>query len=71
MYDIIVFENLLFRPSTRKREAGVLKDVHSGDRFPKPAFFICLKTQFTCGGKAKTEEKNSVLKNIQLHVDGT
>lgn len=56
MYDIIVFENLLFR----QREAGVLKNVYSGDRFLKPAFFICVKTQFTCGRKAKTEEKNSV-----------
>ena len=42
MYDIIVFENLLFRASTRKREAGVLKNVHSEDCVPKPAFFICL-----------------------------
>lgn len=58
MCDIIVFEKLLFRPSTRKREAGVLRNVHSGDRFRKPAFFICLKTQFTSGRKAKTVGKN-------------
>ena len=56
MYDIIVFENLLFRASTRKREAGVLKNVHSEDCFPKPAFFICLNPVYV-GRTAKTEEK--------------
>ena len=29
MYDIMVFENLPFRPFTRKREAGVFKNLHS------------------------------------------
>ena len=28
MNDIIVFENLCFRPSTRKREASVFKALH-------------------------------------------
>ena len=37
--DIIVFENLGFRPSTRKRESGVFKNLHSGDHFRKLAFF--------------------------------
>ena len=34
MYDIIKFENFRFRrrPSTRKREASVLKTLHSGER---------------------------------------
>ena len=37
MYDIIVFENIGFRPSTRKREAGVFKNLHSGKmRFRRP-----------------------------------
>ena len=37
IYD--VFENLGFRPSTRKRESGVFKNLHPEDRFRKPAFF--------------------------------
>ena len=31
MYGIMVFENLRFRPSTRKREAGVVKNLQSGN----------------------------------------
>ena len=33
MNDIIVFENLCFRPSTRKREASVFKALHLKDVF--------------------------------------
>ena len=32
-YDIIVFKNLCFRPNTRKQEAGVFKNLYSGERF--------------------------------------
>ena len=39
MGDIIIFENLSFRPSTRKREAGVF-NLHSGKRFWKDAFLV-------------------------------
>ena len=39
MYDIIVFENLRFRLSTRKRKAGVFKNFHSGERFWKRSVF--------------------------------
>ena len=35
MYDIIVVENLRFRPSRRKREANVCKNLHLGERFRK------------------------------------
>ena len=38
IYDIIVFENLRFGPSTRKWEAGVFKNLHSEERFWKAAF---------------------------------
>ena len=31
MYDIIVCENPRFRPSTRKGEAGVFKNLYSGN----------------------------------------
>ena len=33
MYDIIVFENLRFRPSTRKQKAGVFRDFNPGEHF--------------------------------------
>ena len=39
MYDIIVVENLRFRPSTRKREANVCKNFHLGERFRKKHAF--------------------------------
>ena len=39
MYDIIVFENLCFCPSTRKREASVYKNLQSGERFWKHNVF--------------------------------
>ena len=32
--------------------------------------FWCPKTPFTCGGKATTEKKLSVSKNIRIRVDG-
>ena len=36
MYDIIVFENLRFRPHENEKLA-FSKKIHSGDRFRKPA----------------------------------
>ena len=32
IYDTIVFENLRFRPSTRRQKAGVFKNFHPGWR---------------------------------------
>ena len=57
---IIVFENLCFRPSTRKREASVFKALHLKDVFsvavlPKKG-----------GRKAKPEGKISVFKQEQI-----
>ena len=37
-YNVIIFENLRFRPSTRKHENGVFENLHSGERFRKPPF---------------------------------
>ena len=66
-----------FRPSTHKGEndgdttacltvhalwAGVLKKRHSG------IVFWCPKTPFTCGRKAKTEEKIFIFKNIRIRA---
>ena len=38
IYDIIAFVNLCFRPSTRKWEAGVFKNLHSWNRFDNIVF---------------------------------
>ena len=54
-----------FRPSTRKR-SGVLKNLHSRDRFWKSGFLAWI----TCEREANTEEKISALKNIGIRVDG-
>ena len=68
MYDIIVFENLRFRLSIRKREAGVFKISSLGRVL---TYVIgALKTTFTCARKANTKKKIFVLKNIWILVDG-
>ena len=46
MYDIIVFVNIPFRPFTRKRKAGVFKNLHSGDRFGKDMFSVTVFTGY-------------------------
>ena len=46
IYDIIVFENLRFGPSTRKWEAGVFKNLHSEERFWKAAFWGTVFTRY-------------------------
>ena len=46
MYDIIVFENLRLRPPTRKQKAGVLENLHSGERFWKDAFSVTVFTGY-------------------------
>ena len=45
MYYIVVFENLRFRPSTRKRVASILKNLHSGKRCYKDAFSVTVFTE--------------------------
>ena len=50
IYDIIVFENLRFGPSTRKWEAGVFKNLHSEERFWKAAFLGTVDTRYIWRG---------------------
>ena len=68
MYDIIVFEIVRFRPSTRRRKAGVFKNLHSGQRFWKDAFSVTVFTEFewTVG---QTGEKILVFKQKGICVD--
>ena len=63
MYDIIVFENIGFRPSTRKREAGVFKNLHSGKmRFRRPI------SPDTCVDGRQNWRKKSPLSNKNGYV---
>ena len=39
-HDVIVFENLRFRPSTRIRYIYVFKNLHPGERIWKPSFSV-------------------------------
>ena len=41
-----IFENIHFRPFTRKREASVIKNLHSGERFRKGAFSVTVLTEY-------------------------
>ena len=61
MYDIIVFENFRFRPSTHKWEASVFKNLHSGKRF----FSV---TVFTMDGRLNRRKKTSVFKKKNGYV---
>ena len=58
MYDIIVLENLRFRPSTRKREDGFFKNLHSGERFWKDAFAVTEFTEYIRVTVGQTGKKN-------------
>ena len=55
MNNIIVFENLRFRPPKRKRKADGFKNLHSGTVL-KTCVFQCPNMPFTCGKKAKKEK---------------
>ena len=50
IYDIIVFENLRFGPSTGKWEAGVFKNLYSEERFWKAAFWGTVFTRYVWTG---------------------
>ena len=55
MYDIIVFKNLRFHPSTRKREAGIFKNLHCGDCSWKTRIFapcLCVNGRLKCKTKS-------------------
>ena len=72
IYDIIVFENLRFRTSTRKRKARVFKNLHSGERFWKDPFSVTAPPD-TCGRWVKLGGGGggiSVFKEKRIGVDG-
>ena len=65
MYGNIVLENIRFRPSTRKRESGFFKNLHSGERFNmrRCNFGDSFHQIHTCGRYDKPEKKISVNSN--------
>ena len=46
MYDIIVFEILRIHKSTRRRKAGVFKNLNAGELFWKDAFSVTVFTGY-------------------------
>ena len=65
--DIVVFENLFFRPFRGKQEAGVFKNVHSEDGFGKPSFLVSeIAVYVLTEVKVKMKKKISVFKNKGL-----
>ena len=71
MYDIIVFENLRFRPHENEEVAFLKKKKSTLGTVFENLHVWCPKTPFTCGRKAKTEGKKLfVFKKIPAHVDG-
>ena len=72
MYDVIVFQNLRFRPSTKKkRKAGVFKKFNFADTFPKYVFLVSENAVYVDGKLKRKKEFVSVWKNIGIRVDGT
>ena len=73
IYDIIVFENLRFRTSTRKRKAHVFKNLRSGERFWKDPFSVTASPD-TSGRWVKLGGGGgggiSVFKEKRIGVDG-
>ena len=63
----MVFENLRFRSSTRKRETGVFKNLHSGERFWKDGFLVIVFIGYvrTVG---QTAEKKCAFSNKNRYV---
>ena len=67
IYDIIVFENVRFRTSTRKQKERVFKNLHAGERFWKDSFSVTASPD-TCGrwvkpggGKYPFSKKNGLV----------
>ena len=52
-FNVIVFENLHFPPSTRIQKVSILKSRHCGERFQKPLLLVTEN-----GGYVQTKGKN-------------
>ena len=70
MYNVIILQDLRFRPSKRKRSVSVFKKNHSGDRYQNLLFW-CPKASFSSERRKKilvfkTRAVQSRLLNIGL-----
>ena len=70
MNEIIVLENLRFRSTSRKREAGVFKNRISGTLPFKNLPFLVPENAVYLRTEGYNDEKMSVFKNIRIRVDG-
>ena len=70
MCDIIVFENLRFRPSTRKRKAGVFKKSPLWRAFLKRCVFGDCFHMIRVDGRPNWRKKISVFKQKRIRVYG-
>ena len=68
MYYIIEAENLCLSPSTRKWEAGVFKNLHSGEK--KDAFSVTVFTRYVWTPCRPNRGKIFVFKQKRIHVEG-
>ena len=67
IFDIIVFENTRFCPSTRKREGSVFRNLHSSERFRKDMYS---GTVFYRVGGMPDRRKKSPFSNKKIRVVG-
>ena len=67
----MVFENLRFRPFTRKREASIFKNLHYGQREKIIYVFSDSFHLIRVDLRPRTGEKISVFKQKRILVDGT
>ena len=70
MYDIIVFENLRFRPHENEEVAFLKKKKPLWGPFSKTCVFGARKRRLLVDGRLKRREKLFVFKKIPAHVDG-
>ena len=66
---ISVFENLRFRPSIRKRKAGVFKNLHSLERFWKDPFSVSFFIGYVWTQPKLKEKYNWKVFMIKLCID--
>ena len=66
IFDITVFENTRFCPSTRKREGSVFRNLHSSERFRKDAYSVTVF--LTVWSVCQTGGKKSPFSNKKIRV---
>ena len=68
-HDVIVFENLRFRPSKRIQHISIFKNLHPGECIWKPLFLVPENAGYV-GMVIEFGENISVFENTRQRVDG-